>query len=133
MHAYTNVIDKTQFKNCSKVCETLVGFIFCCPEKYPLNTADIATKTIAGDSTFITYATSGTFKMFVAIKSAPKKSPIDSINPNVVKNLNAILKILCAPFVSPIAILSDTSLDITLGIPIDESVSKRAYIWYPAE
>ena len=68
IHAYTNVIESTQFRNCSSVCDTLVGFIFCCPEKYPLYTADIATNSIAGDRTFITYATSGTFKIFVAIK-----------------------------------------------------------------
>ena len=128
IHAYTNVIESTQFRNCSSVCDTLVGFMFCCPEKYPLYTADIATNSIAGDRTFITYATSGTFKIFVAIKSAPKNNPMDRTNPIVVKNLNATLNILCAPFVSPIASLSDTSLDITLGIPIDESVSNNAYI-----
>ena len=66
--------------------------------------------------------------MFVAMKSEPKYKPIDSTNPKVVKNLNATLKILCAPLVSPIAILSDTSFDITLGIPIEDSVSNNEYI-----
>ena len=54
MQAYTNVIESTQFKNCSKVCDILVGFMFCCPEKYPLITADIDTNTIAGAKTLIT-------------------------------------------------------------------------------
>lgn len=101
--------------------------MFCCPEKYPLSTADIATNTIAGDKAFITYATSGTFNILVAIKSALKNKPIDSTNPIVVKSLNATLKILSAPFVSPMAILSETNLEITLGIPIEERVSSNLY------
>ena len=94
MHAYTNVIERTQFKNCSSVCDTLVGFIFCCPAKYPLITAEIDTNTIAGASTFITYAVSGTFKILVAIKSDPKNNPNEKINPSVEKNLIATLNIL---------------------------------------
>ena len=48
-----------------------------------------------------------------------------------VKNVSATLNILCAAFLSPIAILSDTNLDITDGIPILESVSISAYTSYP--
>ena len=95
--AYTKTIDSTQFKNCSNTCVTLVGFIFCCPEKYPLNTADIATNTIAGASTLSTYATSGTFNMFVAIKSAPKNKVTEKNKPIPVNNFNAVLNIRCAP------------------------------------
>ena len=41
---------------------------------------------------------------------------------------NAILKILCAPLLSPTATLSDTSFDIALGTPIEDIVSNNAYI-----
>ena len=66
--------------------------------------------------------------MLFAINSAPKYSKIEKISPNVAKNFKAILNILCAPVLSPIANLSETSFDITLGIPIDESVKSKAYI-----
>ena len=61
-----------------------------------------------------------------AIKSAPKNSASESTNPRVVKNLKATTNILWAPFVSPIAILYDTSFDITLGIPIEDRVNSNA-------
>ena len=92
-----------------------------CPAKYPLNTADAATNTIAGAKTCITYFTSGTLNTSVAIGSAAKNNNKENANPKLTKNVILILKILCAPLLSPIAILSETILETTLGIPIDES------------
>ena len=50
-NAYTNVIVKTQLKNCSNVWETLVDFMLPSPAKYPLKTAEEATNIIAGAKT----------------------------------------------------------------------------------
>ena len=122
------MIDNTQFKNCSSVCAILVGFIFCCPEKYPVKTDDIDTNTIPGANTLITVAVSGTCKILHAIKSAPKNNPSEKTNPNTVKNAKAILKIRCAPALSPKANLSETSLEIALGIPVEDKVSSKEYI-----
>ena len=53
---------------------------------------------------------------------------IKDINPKVT---NAILKILCAPLQSPIAVRSDTIFAIAPGIPTDDIVKNNAYIWNP--
>ena len=67
----------------------------------------------------------------MAIKSAPKNSPNDITTPIVVKVFKAVLKILCAPLWSPIAVLSATSFEITVGIPTEDNVNSNEYIWYP--
>ena len=66
--------------------------------------------------------------MFFAIKSAPKNSPSDITTPIAVNVFNAVVNILCAPLWSPIATLSDTSFEITVGIPTDDKVSSSEYI-----
>ena len=71
--AYTKTIDSTQFKNCSNTCVTLVGFYFAVQRNTPLNTADIATNTIAGASTLSTYATSGNIQYVRRNKICSKK------------------------------------------------------------
>ena len=43
-----------------------------------------------------------------------------------------VLKILYAPLWSPVATLSDTNFDITVGIPTDDNVSNNEYTVYPA-
>ena len=91
---YTNKIVSTQFKNCSKVCVTLVGFIVPSPAKYPLKTAPAATNMIAGASTISVYFTPSTLITFFAMKSAPKNKPKDITIPIVVNVFKAVLKIL---------------------------------------
>ena len=125
--AYTNVIVKTQLKNCSNVWEILVDFMLPSPAKYPLKTAEEATNIIAGARTIKTYFTSGTFNMFFAIIPAPKNSTNEKNAPINVNIFKEVLKILCAPLWSPIATLSDTSLEIIVGIPTDDSVSSNEY------
>ena len=125
MQAYTKVILNRQFNNCSKVCVTLVGFIVPSPAKYPLNTAPAGTNIIAGAKTINVYFTPSTFIMFLAITSAPKNNPNDKTIPIHVNVFNAALKILCAPLWSPMATLSDTSFEITVGIPTDDKVSNN--------
>ena len=61
------------------------------PAKYPLNTADAVTNTIAGANTFITYWVSGTLNIAVAIFSAPKNNMAESTRPIPVKNILDIL------------------------------------------
>lgn len=95
--AYTKVIVSKQFKNCSNVCVTLVGFIVPSPAKYPLNTADVETNIIAGASTINVYLTPSTLIIYFAIASAPKNNPNDKIIPIIVKVFIATVKILCAP------------------------------------
>ena len=97
------------------------------------NTAEAATNTIAGAKTCITYFTSGTLNTKVAIGSAAKNSNSEKASPKLTKNVMLILNILCAPFLSPIAILSETIFETILGIPIDESANSKEYIWYPVE
>ena len=126
--AYTNVIVNTQFNSCSSVCVTLVGFIVPSPAKYPLKTAPAATNIIAGASTINVYFTPSTLITYFAIASAPKNRTNDITIPIAVNVLSAILNILCAPLWSPIATLSDTSFDITVGIPTDDKVSNNEYI-----
>ena len=62
---------------------------------------------------------------------APKNNIKVPIPPITAKVAKAILNILCAPFVSPNASLSDTSLAIALGTPIEDNVNNKAYIWKP--
>ena len=50
------------------------------------------------------------------------------IIPKTAKVKNAILKILCAPLLSPIANLSATNFDIAFGTPVEENVKSSAYI-----
>ena len=93
------------------------------PTKYPLNTADIATNIIAGASAISVYFTPGFDKIVFDINPAPKKSIRANITPTKVNTYIAVLKILCAPLLSPIAIFSDTSFDIVFGIPIVATAS----------
>ena len=59
------------------------------------------------------------------MKSAPRNNPKDITTPIVVKVFKAVLNILCAPLWSPIATLSDTSFEITVGIPTDDKVNSN--------
>ena len=103
------------------------------PVKYPLITAAIDTNTIAGAKNLSVGATAFTFNNVSDIKSAPKNNIPVNTNPIPPNKANATLKIRFAPFLSPIAILSDTSLAITDGIPILDIVSITAYTSYPVE
>ena len=96
-NAYTNVIVKTQLKNCSNVWDTLVDFMLPSPAKYPLRTAEDATNIIAGASTIRTYFTSGTFNILFAIIPAPKNNTNEKNAPISVNIFKDVLKILCAP------------------------------------
>ena len=62
---------------------------------------------------------------------APKNNIKVPIPPITAKVAKAILNILCAPFVSPIANLSETNFAIALGTPIEDNVNSKAYIWNP--
>ena len=67
--------------------------------------------------------------------SAPKNNILLPTNPNIPNIANAILNILYAPLLSPIATLLDTNLEILLGTPIDdivrnnESLSHEDYLF----
>lgn len=74
------------------------------------------------------YFTPSTLITYFAIASAPKNRTNDITIPIAVNVFSAILNILCAPLWSPIATLSDTSFDITVGIPTDDKVSNNEYI-----
>ena len=91
MQAYTNAIVNTQFRNCSNVCVTLVGFIVPRPAKYPLSTAPAATNMIAGASTINVYFTPSTLITYFAIASAPKNNANEITNPMLVNVFNATL------------------------------------------
>ena len=77
------------------------------------------------------YFTPGFLNIFTDIKSAPKNIESPNTTPINVKRSIAVLNILCAPFLSPIAIFSDTSFDIVFGIPSVAIASKNAYTEKP--
>ena len=70
--------------------------------------------------------------LFLVDASEPAGRGDKWIAENLLKDCNInvilILKILCAPLLSPIAILSETIFETTLGIPIDESAKSKEYI-----
>ena len=103
---------------CSIVCEFAPIFKFSLPLKYPFITEVIDTNNIDGDNASKLNSASGICIQLHAIVCAKVKTNNDDINPTNPKEIMAILKVLCAPFVSPIANLSDTSFDTALGIPI---------------
>ena len=123
----------TILNNCSIVWEFAVTFTLFLPLKYPLITLINVTKNIDGDSATKEYSASGICSHFSAIISAPKKSINEHVNPISANVTNAILNILCAPLLSPIANFSDTNFAMAFGIPTDENVSNKAYIWNPLE
>ena len=81
-----------------------------------------------GDKATNVSSASGICNKVLEIYFAPKNNIAllqKPINPKVTK---AILNILCAPFVSPIATFSETNLANAPGIPTDEIVKNKAYI-----
>ena len=103
----TTIIVNIVFNICSIDCECAVIEIFSLPLKYPLNTAEIATIKTEGASAIIVSSASGIPKYVFAICLAAKNKiavPINPINPNIEI---AILNILYAPLLSPIAALLD--------------------------
>ena len=93
-----------------------------------VNKLEIATKNTAGDSATNVISASGTCNQYSAITCAPTNNSKLPIKPIIANVANAILKILFAPLLSPIAILSETNFDIAFGTPIDDIVSNIAYI-----
>ena len=123
----TIITESTVLKNCSKVCASAVTFKFCLPVKYPLITQDIATKNIDGESATRVSSASGICRITFDIYSAPQNNIALLKNPIKPKVTKAILKILCAPLVSPTATLSETSFDKAPGIPTEDIVKNKAY------
>ena len=119
---------KTVLNICSIVCDFAVTEKLCLPLKYPLITDVIDTKNIDGESAIKEYFASGICIHLFEIVSAPAKRSKEPIIPINAKVTNAILKILCAPLLSPTANLSDTKYEIALGTPVDENVRSNAYI-----
>ena len=124
----TTITVSNVLNTCSNVCDFAVTDIFSLPLKYPLSTEAIVTKNIAGDNDTNVISASGICKIAFDIYPAPTNNTIVAINP-IIPNVNsATLNILCAPLSSPIATFSDTSFDMAFGTPIDDIVSKSAYI-----
>ena len=92
---------------CSIVCDLAVAENFCLPLKYPLITDVIDTKKIEGESDIKEYFASGICIQLFAIVSANKNSNTEPNIPIIANVTKAILKILCAPLLSPTANLSD--------------------------
>ncbi|MNP40726.1 hypothetical protein D3C76_1343870 [compost metagenome] len=105
--------------------------MFCIPTKYPLKTADIATNIIAGESAIRVYLTPGFTKILVAINGAPKNNASAKSTPIPENRYKAVLNILCAPLLSPIAIFSDINFEMVLGIPIVAIASIKVYTVNP--
>ena len=68
-------------------------------------------------------------KIWERDKSANKNNVTEKNKPIPANNFIVILKILCAPALSFIASLSDTSLLTTDGIPIEHDANNKEYIW----
>lgn len=78
----TKAIVKTVLHICSKVWEFAVTLTYCLPLKYPLNTADMATKNTAGDSETKDFSASGIESQLVAIVCAPINRNKLPVSPN---------------------------------------------------
>ena len=124
----TRIIVNTVLNICSIDCDFAVAVKLCLPLKYPFNTDDTDTKNIDGARHINEYLASGICKAFSDIGFAYVNNSIVPVIPIIANVTNAILKILCAPLLSPTASLSDTKYEIALGTPVDENVSNNAYI-----
>ena len=124
----TNIIVKKVLNICSIVWDLAVVDNLCLPLKYPLITDVIDTKNIDGDNVIREYSASGISKNLCAIGFALINSKAVPNNPKNAKVKNAILKILCAPLLSPTATLSDTNFAMAFGTPVEENVKSNAYI-----
>lgn len=103
----TIIIVNIVFKICSIDCEFAVIEIFSLPLKYPLSTDDIATINTEGASAIIVNSASGIPKYVLDILFAVKNSIVEPKKP-ITPNIEiAILKILYAPLLSPIADFED--------------------------
>ena len=122
----TNTMVNIVFRICSTDWDLAVAEKFCLPLKYPLITAVMETKNIEGERAIKEYSASGICIQFVAICLAPKKSKVEPVIPIMANVIKAILKILWAPLLSPIAILSETSLEMAFGTPVEEKVNSKA-------
>ena len=64
------------------------------------------------------YFTPGLCKILFDIAPAPKNSASEKAVAILTNTRKAVLKILCAPLLSPTVIFSETNLEIVFGIPI---------------
>ena len=124
----TNIIVNIVLNICSIVWDFAVTDNFCFPLKYPRSTDVIDTKNIDGQRATNEYSASGISSHTFAIILAFINNSTVPINPKKANVKKAILNILCAPLLSPIANLSETNFAIAFGTPVDENVNSKAYI-----